>query len=49
MHGARSGAAPGPANPNFRHGLRTREAMVLRAQIMELVRESREIEQILRL
>ncbi|WP_353428896.1 hypothetical protein [Paracoccus denitrificans] len=49
MHGARSGAKPGPDHPNFRHGQRTKEAMALRAQVMALVRESREVEQMLRI
>lgn len=44
MHGARGGAGPGKANPAYRHGGRTREAMELRRMISDLTRESREIE-----
>ena len=41
MHGARGGARPGSGHPNFRHGGRTREAAKLRAEMTELLRESR--------
>jgi|GEM_PF-2635052 len=43
MHGARSGAKPGVDHPNYRHGQRTKEAMALRAHVMDLVRESGEV------
>ena len=43
MHGAGGGAPAGKRNGNYRHGSRTIEAMALRAGIRELVRESREL------
>ncbi|WP_300246595.1 hypothetical protein [Antarcticimicrobium sp.] len=41
-HGGRGGAQPGPANPNWRHGGRSGEAMALRKKIAELTREAQE-------
>jgi hypothetical protein len=43
MHGARGGASPGAANGNYRHGLRTGEAMEERRELVQLIRESREL------
>ena len=43
MHGAGGGAPPGKRNGNYRHGGRTTETMSLRAEIRDLVRESREL------
>jgi hypothetical protein len=43
MHGAGGGAPPGRRNGNYRHGGRTIETMALRAEIRDLVRESREL------
>lgn len=42
MHGARGGAQPGTAHPNYRHGGRTVEATELRRFLAELTREARE-------
>ena len=39
MHGARSGARPGLAHPNYRHGERSLEATKIRALINRLSRE----------
>lgn len=43
MHGAGGGAPRGKRNGNYRHGDRTQEAMALRADINQLVRESRRL------
>jgi len=43
MHGAGGGAPPGKRNGNYRHGGRTVETMELRAEIRNLMRESREL------
>jgi hypothetical protein len=43
MHDARGGARPGPANPNWRHGGRSGEAVELRKLANELGREAREL------
>jgi len=43
MHGARGGAQSGPANPNWRHGGRSGEAMALRKMVNALRREAREL------
>lgn len=43
MHGAGGGAPTGKRNGNYRHGGRTTETMSLRAEIRDLVRESREL------
>ena len=43
MHGAGGGAPPGKRNGNYRHGGRTIETMALRAEIHDLVRESRKL------
>lgn len=48
VHGARGGHGSGPANPNYRHGGRTQEVIAIRAQVARLMRESREVEQLLR-
>lgn len=42
VHGAGGGQKPGPAHPNWRHGERTRDAVALRAQVNQLVREWRD-------
>lgn len=42
MHGARGGAKPGKAHPNYQHGERSRESLSLRALVNTLCRESRE-------
>jgi hypothetical protein len=41
MHGARGGAKPGKAHPNYRHGERSTEAIVLRSVLGELTSEAR--------
>lgn len=46
-HGAGGGHAPGKAHPSWRHGLRSREWIEIRAEINELAREAREIERLL--
>jgi len=38
MHGAGGGAGFGKAHPNYRHGIRTNEAVELRAAIAALVK-----------
>ena len=43
MHGAGGGAPRGKLNGNYKHGGRTIEALALRAEIRDLVRESREV------
>lgn len=43
VHGAGGGQKPGPAHPNWRHGERSHEATVLRAEVNWLVRESRDL------
>lgn len=45
MHGARGGAKPGTAHPNYRHGERSLEAVALRSYLSELLRKSRETAQ----
>jgi hypothetical protein len=42
-HGVGGGAPPGKLNGNYKHGGRTIETMALRAEIRDLVRESREL------
>lgn len=49
LHGAGGGHGAGMANPAYRHGGRSREAMALRKEINELIRESREFERTLRI
>jgi len=41
MHGARGGAKPGRAHPNYRHGERSAEAVALRAALSDMIREAR--------
>lgn len=41
MHGAGGGAQSGPANPNWRHGGRSSEAVALRKMVNALGREAR--------
>lgn len=41
MHGARGGGLKGAANGNFRHGLRTKEAMRERRKLAALLTEAR--------
>ncbi len=43
MHGAKGGARSGVANPAYRHGGRTKEAMALRATVAEIAQEAREL------
>ena len=43
MHGARGVALPGPANPNWRHGGRSAEAVALRKMVNALGRETRKL------
>lgn len=45
MHGARGGAKEGTANPAWKHGGRTREAMMLRKMVNDLGREARRFEE----
>lgn len=47
VHGARGGHGPGPLNPAWRHGGRTREAEALRRMVAELAREGRKAAQAL--
>ena len=48
MHGAGGGAPKGKRNGNWRHGGRTAEAVELRRWATELVREARDIDQLIR-
>jgi hypothetical protein len=48
MHGARGGHGPGKANPAYRHGGRTQDAMDVWRWARELVREAQEIDALLR-
>jgi len=48
MHGAGGGATSGPENSRWLHGMRSKEWTEARAEINELVREARDIEQMLR-
>jgi len=41
VHGAGGGQPAGPSHPNYRHGMRTREAIDLRRLVSELAREAR--------
>ena len=43
MHGARGGAKEGRANPSWKHGGRTREAMFLSKMVNDLSRETRHL------
>ena len=43
MHGARGGARPGPANPNWTHGGRSAGAVALRKLANALGREARQM------
>lgn len=43
MHGAGGGGPTGSRNGNYRHGGRTIETMALRAEINQIMRESREL------
>lgn len=43
MHGARGGTKRGQEHPNYRHGERSIEAIVLRAELNALLRENRYI------
>ena len=43
MHGARGGALPGPANPNWRHGGRSGEAVAVRKMVNAMGREARKL------
>ena len=43
MHGARGGGRPGPANPNWKHGARSGEAVALRRLVNALGREARKL------
>lgn len=47
VHGARGGHGPGPLNPAYRHGGRTREAEALRRMFTALAREGRKAAQML--
>jgi hypothetical protein len=40
MHGAHGGAGSGRAHPNYCHGMRSREAVELRAIVAALVKQS---------
>lgn len=42
LHGAGGGAPSGPAHPNYKHGLRTREMEEVRRLVSILSREARE-------
>ena len=43
VHGARGGAPKGSANPRYRHGLRTREAIEERRLLSELMRQAKDL------
>ena len=43
MHGARGGHQAGPSHPTWKHGSRSSEAIEMRKWANELVRETREI------
>ena len=43
MHGARGGAKEGEANPSWKHGGRSREAIFLRKMVNDLGREARRV------
>jgi len=47
MHGAGGGQPPGPAHPAWKHGLRSREFMALRAEITRLQRETKTIQEMI--
>jgi hypothetical protein len=47
MHGARGGHGSGKANPAYKHGLRSREFVEMRKAINEIVREEKEIEELI--
>lgn len=42
MHGARGGAKPGKAHPNWKHGERSQKAVLLRALVNNLIRKARD-------
>lgn len=42
LHGAGGGAPCGPRHGNYKHGMKTKEAIAARRQVRELIRESRE-------
>lgn len=44
MHGARGGARPGQAHPNYRHGERSEEATFLRKYINALGRDAKQLD-----
>lgn len=48
MHGARGGHGPGQANPAYKHGMRSQEWIEMRKKINDLVREEKEIEELIR-
>ena len=48
MHGAGGGAPRGQRNGSWRHGGRTAEAVELRRWAMELVKDAREVDQLLK-
>lgn len=43
VHGAGGGQKPGVAHPNYRHGERSGEAVALRVQVAQLVKECRDL------
>lgn len=45
FHGAGGGHKAGPTHPSWKHGMRSRGWIEARAEINDLVREAREIEQ----
>lgn len=47
MHGARGGHGPGKANPAYKHGMRSRDFVETRKAINDLVRASKEIEEMI--
>lgn len=44
MHGAKAGAPTGERNGAWRHGGATKEVVAERRELMELIREAREME-----
>jgi len=47
FHGAGGGHQPGPSHPSWRHGIRSQEWLEERRRLNDLIRESREIEELI--
>lgn len=48
FHGAGGGHGPGAANPAYKHGMRSQEWVDMRKAVNEMIRESREIERMIK-